>query len=130
MASSIPSDLWPLKTTATTSRRMTPYPSSVNPLSRGFPSFVPPSPILPVSLPPPTSAASTTPWTPSNRTSPPLSVASVLPAASRGPDLAILKILYRPKPNWLHQNGTPYPEDPPILRRLSEIHWFENCSRF
>src|SRR6266849_228342 len=84
MASSIPSDSSPSKTTDATSRPTTPSPSSANPLSRDSPSFVPPSPISPVSSPLLTFAISTTPWPPSIRMSLLLSAPSVPPAVSSG----------------------------------------------
>src|SRR6267142_2212607 len=83
-ASLIPSASSPSRTTAATSRPTTPSPSSANPLSRDSPSFVPPSPISPVSSPPLTFAASTTPWTPSIRMSLLSYAPSVPPAVSSG----------------------------------------------
>src|SRR6266850_8294504 len=125
MASSIPSASSPSKTTATTFRPTTPFPSSANLLSRDSPSFVPPSPISPVSSPPLTSATSTTPWTHSIR----MSLLSFAPsgphAASSSPrPRSTQKPFYRPNPNWLTKNGTFDPANPLILHYLSGIYWF------
>src|SRR6266478_6218079 len=95
-ASSTPSASSPSLTTATTSRPTTPSPSSAKPPSPDSPSSVRPSPISPANSPPPTSAASTMPSTPSTRTPPPWSAPSANPQAFNPGSPCVVRSYFSP----------------------------------